>query len=199
MGFPLYPAGGYTSGSTPSFPFQPITGSEIDLRREMKNLLEGTAGTVRRGHWIILRRMDQRQRCFCWNEQGKGEEKLTDDHRKYDEPKPRCQVCDGDGWIYTDELHLSRRRITSPEVGLAAQKEISDIGYMSVNYIVYYLQYYVNPSNKDIIFEIELDSTGAPVRPFVFKERYAISVAESFRDQNGRIEYWRVACKMEIT
>ena len=49
----------------------------------------------------------------------------------------------------------------------------------------------------DKIIEIENDDDGNPTRPFVNTEMYDISIAEPLRDQNGRIEYWRCAVKLE--
>jgi hypothetical protein len=200
MGITLWPKGGIKSSKLPPYPFamtRPKT--EIDLREEMQIMLEGNQYWPRRGHWTVLRRMDQRQRCYCWNEQGVGENQYSDDKRKYDEPKLRCPACHGEGWLYKDELYLVRRRLVAPEIGLAASETESDIGLMNINYVVFYYQYYVDPKKEDIILEIELDADGNPVRPFVYKERYNIALAEPYRDQIGRIEYWRVAAKLETT
>jgi hypothetical protein len=199
MGIDLWPKGGVRSTKVPIFPFSSSrVNTEIDLRAEMQIMLEGNEYWPRRGHWVLLRRMDQKQKCYCWNEQAVGTIGLIDDHRKYDEPQLRCPTCHGEGWIYKEELHLARRRLVSPEIGLAAEKTLSEIGWMAVNYIVFYFQYYVNPTKEDIIYEIELDVDGEPVRPIVYKERYLTSVCEPFRDENGRIEFWRVASKMEV-
>ena len=199
MGLSLWPEGGIKSTKIPPFPFSSTRQkSEIDLREETKLILEGNEYWPRRGHWAVLRRMAKTQRCFCWNEQGHGDEQYSDDKRKYDEPKLRCPVCHGEGWVYKDELHLMRRRLVSPEIGLANSEQISGVGWMNINYIVYYLQYYVHPNKDDKIFEVELGTDGNPTRPFVYLEQYNIAVAEAFRDQLGRIEYYRVAAKLEV-
>jgi hypothetical protein len=199
MGLPQFPQDGYKTFHIPPFPF-PSTRkkSEIDLRAEMKIMLEGNEYSPRRGHWVLLRRMDRRQRCICWNRKGRDEEINSLDQGKYNEPELRCKICNGEGWIYEDELHLARRRLVSPEIGLAASEAMTDIGWMNINYIVFYFQYYVELDKGDKIIEIELDSDENPVRPYVMKEIYRIAVAEPFRDQIGRIEYWRAAAKLEI-
>ena len=143
--------------------------------------------------------MDTRQRCFCWKKVGEGDNKFnpTDDKEKYNEPQLRCPVCHGEGYVYEDELQLTRRRLVAPEIGLANQEQLSEIGWMNINYICYYLQYFVNPKKGDKIIEINLDDKGMPIRPFVQKEMYRIAVAEPFRDQLGRIEFWRCSAKLE--
>jgi hypothetical protein len=199
MSFPLYPKNGVQSRRIPPFPFSYTRAkAEIDLREEMKIILEGNEYSPRRGHWVILRRMDRRQRCFCWNEKGKGDEVYSLDKGKYNEPRLGCPVCHGEGWIYEDELHLSRRRLVAPEIGLAGSEAMSDVGWFNINYICFYLQYYVNPTKGDKIIEIDLDDSGDPIRPYVQKEMYRIAVAEPFRDITGRIEFWRCSAKLEI-
>jgi hypothetical protein len=204
MGLPLWPKdGAINAAGTSRFPPNPFAitriGSEIDLRAEMKLMLEGNEYYPRRGHWVLLRRMDKRQRCFCWNEKPIGDDKFNEDKGKYNEPKLRCAVCNGEGYVYEDELQLARRMLVSPAIGLAASETMSDIGWMNINYIVFYMQYFVNPEKGDKIIEIDLNADDAtPIRPYVKKEMYRIAVAEPFRDQQGRIEFWRVAAKLEI-
>jgi hypothetical protein len=204
MGLPIWPEDGLKNAAgtskLPPWPFaitRPKT--EIDLRAEMKLMLEGNEYYPRRGHWVLLRRMDTRQRCFCWNQKPEGDDKYNEDKGKYNEPKLRCPICNGEGWVYEDELHLMRRRLVSPAIGLAESEHMADIGWMNINYIVFYTQWFVNPDKGDKIIEIELnDDDATPVRPYVRKEMYRIAVAEPFRDQLGRIEYWRIAAKLEV-
>jgi hypothetical protein len=195
MGLPQYPKNGYQSTKIPPFPFALTRKkSEIDLREEMKLMLEGNEYYPRRGHWVLLRRMDRRQRCFCWNQKISND----DDQSKYNEPKLRCPVCHGEGWVYEDELHLARRQLVAPEIGLAGSETMTDMGWININYIVYYFQYYVNILRGDKIMEIDLDDDANPIRPFKVREIYRVAVSEPFRDQNGRVEYVRAAAKLEV-
>lgn len=199
MGLPLWPKNGFQSSKYPESPFSSSRlSSEIDLREEMKLLLEGDGRYPRRGHWVVLRRMDRRQRCRCWKEKGAGTDQYTLDKGKYNEPKLRCPICNGEEYVYDDELHLSRKRLVAPEIGLANTETMSDIGWMNINYIVFYFQHYVNPEKGDKIIEVNLDDSGNPIRPITHKEVYRIAVAEPFRDQLGRVEYWRAAAKLEV-
>ena len=201
MGLPPFPSEGqgYKTAKVPPYPFASTRKqSETDLRLQMKIFLEGNEYEPRRGHWILLRRMDHRQRCSCWNRKGSGEEKYSLDKGKYNEPELRCPVCNGEGWVYEDELHLVRRRLVSPEIGLAASETMTDIGWMNINYIVFYFMYYVAPDKGDKVIEIDLDDNVDPIRPFKMKETYRIAIAEPFRDQHGRVEYWRAAAKIEV-
>ena len=199
MGLPLYPKGGWSGNKLPKFPFSSTrVDSEIDLRSEMSIMLEGNSYYPRRGHWVLLRRMDRRQRCTCWNRVGRGDEEYSLDKRKYNEPELRCTICNGEGRLYEDELHLSRRMLVSPTIGLSGSEKMTDIGFMNIQYIVFYFKYDVNPKRGDKILEISLDDKADPIRPFVTKEVYTISIGEPFRDQHGRIEYYRAAAKLEL-
>ena len=199
MGLPPYPKNGFTSNAVPINPFASTTKDvEINLRKHMKSILEGDDYEPRRGHWVLLRRMDTTQKCSCWNQKGDGKDANINDDGKYNEPKLRCPICHGEGWVYHDELHLARRVLISPEVGMANATTMTDIGWMTVNYIVFYFMYYVSPKQGDKIIEVVLDDAGTPVIPMQYIERYKISVAEPYRDINGRVEYWRAAAKLEV-
>ena len=194
-----YPQNGYLTSKVPPYPFASTRKkSELNLRENMKILLEGNEYEPRRGHWVLLRRMDLRQKCTCWNQKGIGSQGNLIDNGKYNEPKLRCPVCHGEGWVYQDELHLMRRVLVAPAIGLAAEKTITEIGFMAVNYIVFYMMHYVNPKKEDKIIEVALDDNGVPTSPVTQQEIYSVAVAEPYRDLNGRIEYWRAACKLEL-
>ena len=169
----LYPSKGYDH--------------EIDLRQQFIDLIEGTEDAPQRGHWILLRRMDTRQRCSCW----KG------DSSKYDEPDAECTICEGEGWLYAEELHNVRRRVVTPATGMGGMEAQTEFAIMGVSYVVYYFKFYVRPTEKDSIIEVDNDTEGKPERPFVRRNVYNITFSEPFRDQNGRIEYWRCAVKKE--
>lgn len=203
MGLPLWPKDGVPNAAgtntVPPWPFAVTRHeAEIDLRSEMSIMLHGNGYFPRRGHWVLLRRMDSRQRCFCWNERPTGDENFNDDKRKYNEPQLRCPACKGEGWVYDEELYLTRRRLVSPEIGLAASESMTDVGWMNINYIVFYFEYSVIPKKGDKIIEIVLDDEGKPVYPIVHQEMYRIALAEPFRDQLGRVEFWRAASKLEV-
>jgi len=187
MAIPLYPKHRVTSqtGAYPSKGYR----QEIDLRQEFYNLIDGDVSSPQRGHWILLRRMDTRQRCSCW---------LGDD-TKYDEPNANCTICQGEGWVYAEELHNVRRRIVTPPPGAAGMESQAEFAIVTVPYVVYYFKYYVRPKEIDKIIEIDTDeNTGKAIRPFVRRDVYNITFSEPFRDQNGRIEYWRCAAKKEV-
>ncbi len=199
-GVSIWPKGGVKKRTIQLHNPIPKSG-EIILRDEIAKLLDGDDSSPQRGHWVLLRRMEKAQRCTCWNRVGAGSDKYSIDDRKYDEADENCTICNGNGYIYDDELHIVRRRLVAPPIGLAGQEQQSPIGIMNIPYVVYYFKYYVNPAKEDKIIEIENDRDGEPVRDssgnYTKTEFYTISTAEPFRDINGRIVYWRAAVKKE--
>jgi len=171
--------------------------NEVDLRQQFLNLIDGTGAEPQRGHWVLLRRMQKRQRCSCWKRIGEGSSKYMDDNRKYDEPNSECIVCGGEGWLYSEELHKVRRRIVTPPHGMAEMEEQEEFAIMNIPHIIYYFKFYVRPTEHDKIIEIDNDGSGNPVRPIVKRNIYNITLSEPFRDLNGRIEYWRCAVRKE--
>ena len=200
MGVPIWPKDGVKKRKIQLHKPLPRSG-EIELRDEIKKILDGDDSSPQRGHWILLRRMETAQRCTCWNAVGEGTDKYSSDDRKYDEPDENCTICNGNGWVYDDELHLVRRRLVAPPIGLSGQEQQAPVGIINIPYVVYYFKYYVNPSSKDKIIEIENNVDGTPKKDssdsYIQKEVFNISTVESFRDINGRIEYWRAAVKLE--
>jgi len=198
MSFPLWPKGGVKNNSIPLHNKLHLESTEIDLRESLKGILDGTDNTPQRGHWVILRRMNRNQRCECWNKVGTGDSIYDEDNRKYDEPLENCPLCDGSGYTYNDELHITRRRLVSPVIGMSNQERETPIGIMNVAYVVYYFKHNVSPHREDKIIEIENNAYGKPVLPPIHTEQYNISVVEPLRDQLGRIEYWRASVKAEV-
>ena len=174
-----------------------VANNEVDLRQEFKKLIDGNGCEPQRGHWILLRRMETRQRCSCWNRQGEGDTKYKYDKRKYDEPNKDCSICGGEGWLYNEELHNVRSRISTPPPGQGGIEQQTDFAIMNVPYIIYYFKYYVNPTELDRIIEIDNDENGRPIKPYVKTKAYNITLAEPLRDLSGRIEYWRCSAKKE--
>lgn len=158
----------------------------VDVRQELNDLIEGNGVSSPKGHWILLRRMELAQRCSC----------LLDSSGKYGkEADSNCNVCDGSGWVYDDELHMVRRVVVVSGQALSALEIQTDFGVLQVPFVMYYLQHYTHPHERDEIIEIETTSEGRPVRPFKRLEYFDINMAEPLRDHNGRIEYYRCGVK----
>ena len=112
-------------------------------------------------------------------------------------PNKDCDVCGGEGWLYDEELHKTRKRVTTPPTWQAGIEQQVDFAILNIPYVIYYFKDYVNPTELDRIIEVDSDSDGNPVRPIVKRDIFNITLAEPFRDLNGRIEYWRCAVKKE--
>jgi len=195
MSIDIWPA--RTSSDLNSYYPNSSSGNEINLREEFIKLIDGTSCDPQRGHWVLLKRISTRQRCSCWERVGEGEFQYSEDNRKYPEPDPRCTVCNGEGWIYKEELYKTRRRIITPPEGQGSMEKQTDFGLVNVPLIIYYFKNYVRPTEYDRIIEIDNNEDGSPLKPIVKRDTYSIITSEPFRDINGRIEYWRCATKKE--
>jgi len=163
----------------------PLKGRDVDIRKEIKDLLEGTTFSPQRGHWILLRRTDLAQKCDCL--------KMSMRSGKYRSvPDPSCKICGGMGYLYDDELHLARKVVVSPA---SVEEQLTDVGILQVPIVTYYMQYYVHPQEKDEIIEIKLTPEGDVIRPFERLDYFSIEISEPLMDVGGRIEYYRCSVK----
>ncbi len=194
----IWPRGKVGRSGVDIYPVSVLSRQEIDLRSELRDMLHGTYNSPQRGHWVLLRRADTSQRCTCWNEVGSGEDKYDIDYRKYNEAKEDCDLCDGTGYIYHDELHLTRKMIASPDIGLSRQEQTTPVGIMNVHNVAYYFKHDVVPTAKDKIIDIENTEQGKPKRPFNILKIHNISTSDSLRDIRGRIEFWKCLVKQEV-
>lgn len=146
---------------------------EIDLRSEITSMLE------KRGHWVFLRRSQDR-RCGCWN----------DIKREAD---PECPYCTGTGWLYRDERHKARRMpVTDPTVAALLEGR-QDVGLLGTEQFLFWFgpDVYPGPSRRDVILEVKLDPyTGEPTKAYKIEAQWGIGQVQSFRDKGGRLEFW---------
>lgn len=148
----------------------------IDLRKELHNLLHGSQAVNRIGQWVILRRFDLTKFSEFYNEitrEGVG----------------------GPKYKYTDELYLTYKWNSFTSDPFNEQQVPA--GTMSVPLVTFFFEYNVNPKEEDDIFEFDWpDHTITPTLSQISKPysiRYNIKNASSYRLDNGRIEYFE--CK----
>jgi len=148
-------------------------GIELDLRKEMKEFLHGSAGEIAKGRTGLLRRIrtdsgGEKVKCPC-------RDTVTDEpDRDY-----YCRQCNGTGYLW-DERELVYYK---DDGSLELEEEV-----------LFYVEYFVEPAKEDYVVELTRDIDGSIVSN---KERrlYKITEAEPFRSDNGRVEYWRCRTK----
>jgi len=109
-----------------------------------------------------------------------------------------CPVCLGQKFIWEEKPILySKSETVGDESGFVTKERRAKPGILNVRTTIFYLEWFVNPSIKDQIIQLNLDLDGnVPAVPQRFRV-YKIATAEDFRSDNGRVEYWRCACYQE--
>jgi hypothetical protein len=156
-------------------------GIELDLRKEMKELLYGSGGEVAKGKVGLLRKMrldsnGDLVRCPCRN-------KITD------EPDRDffCRYCHGHGYFWDEyEIVYYKNDDSFRKREGKVQEYEGDM---------FFLQYTEDLSPHDFIIEIVLDKNGVPVQPVQRLKVYDIMSSDQFRADYGRVEFWQVRAK----
>lgn len=168
-----------------------VSGREIDLRSELSHILYGYGDEIAKGQLGILRRarIDDDGyvvKCPCFDEKT----------REPDKDSP-CEICGGLGYLWDEEWITYYKMLIASNEGMARKNKPQLPGTSNVPYAFFYVEYDIAPSNYDKIIEVYRDSEGDPDEPFHRKDIYSIATAEPYRSDNGRIEYWRIACPLD--
>ncbi len=159
------------------------SGSELDLRDEMNQLLYGSAGEVAKGKVGLLRKMRKDDdgeliRCPCRNE-------VTDEpDRDY-----FCRYCHGHGYFWDEyEIVYYKNDDSFRKIEGKVQEYEGDM---------FFLEYFQDLSPSDFIVEVVLDNEGVPVQPVQRLKVYDIISADQFRADYGRVEFWQIRAKFQ--
>jgi hypothetical protein len=191
MGANLYPepVSSIRLSSSNNSSLWPISnsGGEVDLREEFYELLYGSSSEVAKGRPGLLRRMRTDSdgdliQCPC-----------VDDITGEPDIDTFCPYCWGEGYIWDEEWITYYKRIVSSQEGLVRKNQPHQPGLSNIPFAFFYLEYNVLPTVYDIVIEVSLDEDGYVNTPISRSAHFKIATPESFRSDNGRIEYWRVA------
>ena len=159
----------------------PSSGStEPDMRKELKNTLEGHYPEVAKNQKVLLRKMrkdtnDQLISCPCVDA-------VTDEPDR----DIFCSVCHGEGYVW-DETYIDCYKII-------LRNELIYKSPITVFYCTSLLEF----TDKDKIIELILDSEGKVAQPIRRRARYKIEKAIDYRGDNGRLEYWKLDCYEKV-
>lgn len=152
-------------------------GEGIDLRQEMHWILYGKQDFPIRnpkGHWVVFRHFDTTKKSVYYSER-------------------THEGVGGPPYQYTDTL--LRMRKVPRRINLDAQK----ISNIVVGQWLYYMEWTVNPSVMDNIFELNWnDHSLVPnINTVTFREKLVIKGITDYRLDNGNIQYWMANCEHE--
>lgn len=154
---------------------------ELDLRKELRELLDGSWEEIPKGRIGYLRkvRLDENEnpiRCKC-------RDRITDepDEDYY------CPKCLGIGYLWDEEEITFYRNDNSFRKVEGKTREFPG------DY--FYVKYTENITTNDYIVIINNDKEGKTNKPIKRFILFDIISADEFRCDNGRIEYWRIRAK----
>ena len=166
---------------------------EIDLRKELNQFMMGAPGEIPKGGLYILRHMLLRPGvinplsdadlmiCSCKDE-------------TENEPEINCDICDGEGYLFEDKIipgyKTNRFEYQDVEKRQIWGKETTAMSF-------FYLEYFDTISHYDKVLEPVIDTEGRLVTPVSVIQRNNIHMAERYRSDNSRTEYWRCSCFSE--
>lgn len=172
----LYPRSVSSADATNPWPGTVVSGVEIDLRQEMNRTLYGASDEIAKGRQGLLRvarigSNGEPIKCPC-------RDTITDEQ----DLDFYCSTCLGMGFLWDE------RKIVYYKDDESVLKK--DESY-------FYMEYHEGPTRWDWIIEVVLDEDGKPVEPVQRDLYYKSLIAEAFRSDLGRIEYWRCRTKLE--
>ena len=168
---------------------------EINVRKEVNNFLFGASDEIAKGGIFVVRRMRRQsgvlypsatsdlQQCEC----ALG---LTREPNK----EYGCDKCDGEGFIFDEEI------VTGYKTNRFEYQDVERYrpwGKESHGISFFYIEYHKDLTKYDKIIEPIIDLNGNVGSPLKKLTQHNIHMAERFRSDKGRTEYWRVACWTE--
>ena len=179
--------------------FKPFNGTrrlELDLREEMNRFMFGANDEIAKGALYILRVMRRNdgveyptlstdlERCDCTER----------NYQKEPDKEYPCEICDGEGYLFDDKIVPGYK---------SSRFEYQDIekykswGKNTVSMSFFYIEYPYPVSRFDKVIEPIIDIDGHIVTPVKIHHRHNIHMAERFRSDFGRTEYWRCSCSTD--
>lgn len=176
----------------PVDPYPGLSGKEIDLRKELNQILTGSPSEVPKGQIHVLRRMRRAagvtwvpireadlQKCDC----------VSSPTEEPDITYP-CGICDGEGFLFDEEFVLAYSEERYEYIDVERRRPY---GKAPISMTFFYVEYYKDISRFDVMIEPQRDSEGEILSPVRIRRRHQIHMAQEFRADNGRTEFWRIA------
>ncbi len=166
------------------------SGADINLREEFSQTIRGNGTEAARGIPGIYRRMrrDSNNNLIpCYQCRKVGVQGSSKAHV--------CDACLGAGFLW-DETWIQYYSAPGYSAGRSKSnlKQGIEIGPLETNLEVIYLEAGVIPDVYDQIISVVLDAEGGILQPYQRRNAYDIRAIDEYRLDNGRLEYWRLAC-----
>jgi hypothetical protein len=173
---------------------------ELDLRKELDKTFFGAHDEVAKGALNILRRMRRREELQMpdglWKMPTLSSELeicpcIKEPHFLEATKEYSCEMCDGEGYLFDDEIVISYKMNAYEYVAIEKYKPW---GKSTIEKSFFYVQYHGNISRFDKIIEPKHDDSGAILSPIEILHKHNIHMAEEYRSDYSRTEFWRLSC-----
>ena len=160
-------------------------GTEVNMRSEFVNTMDGLFPEISKASIGILRRMrrdneGQLIKCPCVD-------KMTaeGDRDRW------CPICFSSNYL-NDEIFVQYyRTIAGLDTSNALRDKHTQPGLINIPVIVFYIRYDALITRQDEIVEILRDNEGEPVQPLQRTAVYQLGTLWDYRSDNGRLEYYK--------
>lgn len=162
---------------------------EIGMRAEFDEILFGYQSGIRHGYLILIRHLRRDANgepidCSC-----------REDISGFQDPD--CSYCLGEGYLWDESWYWTYSMFNGNDAGLANRLRYMQPGAIRVDYKIFFLRYDTPIKYGDKIVEMKLDTEGAVVVPYVRESIYLPQTIQTYRSDNGRLEYLAIYCREE--
>ena len=180
MSFTLFPGG--TTGSKALFSQR---NSEIPTREEIRRFLYGDARESGHGTWMVFRRFDT-------NTINKPYNRFTEQGTVY---LPTGEAINDFLYAYTDTpVRVGQKELTVSASRFRIESR-APTGISTLVYKEFYLEFDINPTENDILYQINYVGEEAPDVEPPYDRGWDIQHVQDFRGAQGKIEFWGVICR----
>jgi hypothetical protein len=165
--------------------------TEVNLRQEMENFLDGAFPEISKKQKALLRKMRRDDNgdlipCACVDATTGEPDKDT-----------WCSYCASEGF-YWDEQWLDVYKIViRSDVGNAGREVLLAPTTQNIPVVLFFARYSAEITTNDMIVELKLNTNGTVYKPYTRSAIYRIGTLYDMRSDNGRLEFWKIATYAE--
>lgn len=162
--------------------------SEIDLRKEFEDFLMGRGVEKGKAQHVVLRKFRKENnsliKCSC-----------VDPKTQEPDVDVLCPYCWGEKYLFDDLFKLAYKTNAYEYMDTEKNKRP---GVHVISISLFYFQHSIEPTRDDKIIELMFNVDGTIKTPYEMKIKHNIHMAEAYRSDQGRVEFWRCMCFSEI-
>lgn len=108
-----------------------------------------------------------------------------------------CPLCNGEGYFWDEAFMDIYKRPISGDNSQSLNEVITAPGLLNIPLTVFYTRYTEDITINDKLVTVKLDTEGEVIMPYRRIFLYRIGTLIDYRSDNGRLEYWKIACYQE--